>query len=208
MARRVIVLAPHTDDGEFGCGGSIAKFLEDGDDVYYFAFSSCEESVPKGMAPDTLVKEVRAATTELGIPSSNLTLFRFPVRKFDEHRQAILEEMVKIGKDIKPDLVMLPSTQDTHQDHNVVAQEGFRAFKRSTMLGYEVPWNNLSFHTSGFVRLEDRHIQKKIDALLHYESQAFRSYASGEFVTSLARVRGTQIGVKFAEVFETIRWII
>ena len=45
-ARKIIVLAPHTDDGEFGCGASIAKFIEEEKEIYYVAFSTAEESVP------------------------------------------------------------------------------------------------------------------------------------------------------------------
>ncbi|MCP4668353.1 MAG: PIG-L family deacetylase, partial [Deltaproteobacteria bacterium] len=49
---KILVLAPHTDDGEFGCGGSIARFIKDGAEVYYATFSLCEESVPKLMPRD------------------------------------------------------------------------------------------------------------------------------------------------------------
>jgi LmbE family N-acetylglucosaminyl deacetylase len=206
--KRIVVLAPHTDDGEFGCGGTINKYVEEGHDVYYFAFSSCEESVPEGMEKDVLIKEVKAATQVLGIPPENLTLFKFPVRKFPEFRQEILEEMVTIQRDLKPDMVLLPTTNDTHQDHVTVAHEGFRAFKRTTMLGYEVPWNNLQLNTSCFVCLDKAHIEKKVEALKCYESQLFRSYASEDFVLALAKVRGTQIGVPHAEVFEAVRWVV
>ena len=57
MDKNILVLAPHTDDGEFGCGGSIAKFLEDGDNVYYIAFSTAKKSVPEGLPQDILEKE-------------------------------------------------------------------------------------------------------------------------------------------------------
>jgi len=208
MNDNVLILAPHTDDGEFGCGGTISWLLEKGKNVFYVAFSSAEKSVPKGMPKDTLKKEVKRATKVLGIKPENLILFNYEVRDFPLHRQEILEDMVKLNAEIQPSLVFLPSTFDTHQDHKTVTEEGFRAFKRTSMLGYEVPWNNLSFNTNSFYFLEDKHIQKKIDALKCYESQQFRSYATEEFIRSLARVRGTQIGANYAEVFEVIRWIM
>ena len=49
--RRVLVLAPHTDDAELGCGGTIARLLRDGVDVFVAAFSTAEESLPPGAAP-------------------------------------------------------------------------------------------------------------------------------------------------------------
>ena len=51
---RVLVLAPHTDDGEFGCGGTIAKFIEEKTEVYYVAFSTAEKSVPKELPKNIL----------------------------------------------------------------------------------------------------------------------------------------------------------
>ena len=87
-------------------------------------------------------------------------------------------------------------------------QEGLRAFKNRNILGYEVPWNNLTFTASAFVHLEMSHIRKKMDALRQYESQQHRSYWNEDFFTSLARVRGTQAGVDYAEAFQVIRWTI
>ena len=206
--QRVLVLAPHTDDGEFGCGGTIAKLMESDYEIYYVTFSSCEASIPVGHPKDALKNEVKAATAKLGIPASNLILHEFPVRRFPEFRQDILEVMVQLNETLNPSLVILPSQNDTHQDHNVVSHEGFRAFKKTSMWGYELPWNNLTLTTTGFVVLEESHLALKVDALKCYQSQSFRSYAGEELVKSLAIVRGTQIGCRYAEVFEITRWIV
>lgn len=56
----VLVLSPHTDDGELGAGGTIARFLDEGRNVNYIAFSGCETSVPEGMPKDTLEKSASA----------------------------------------------------------------------------------------------------------------------------------------------------
>ena len=208
-AKKILVLAPHTDDGEFGCGGTIAKLIDEGKDVYYLAFSDCEKSLDPGMALDTLVKELMCATKNLGIPKDNVIVKKYDVRCFGRDRQDILEDMVYFNKQINPDLVFLPSPKDLHQDHNTIAMEGLRAFKlSSTILGYEVPWNNLSFNTTCFVTLTQENIKRKIDALKCYKSQADRFYSSAQFIKSLAITRGTQIGAKYAETFEVLRWII
>lgn len=206
--KKILILAPHTDDGEFGCGGTIARFIENRVEVFYVAFSFAEKSVPKGMPKDILKKEVQEATKLLGIPEHNLILFNYEVRNFPSLRQDILEDMIKLKKEIKPDIVFLPSSMDTHQDHKTISEEGFRAYKGSSILGYEVPWNNLSFTTSSFVVLNNDWLNKKIMALKCYKSQSFRDYATGEFIKALARTRGTQIGTKYAEAFEVIRWVI
>lgn len=209
ICSRVLILAPHTDDGEFGCGGTIAKLIDEGKEVFYVAFSDCEKSLEPGLASDTLVKELICATKKLGIPKENVFVKKYEVRCFGRERQDILEEMVFYSKEINPDLVFLPSPKDLHQDHNTIAMEGLRAFKlSSTILGYEVPWNNLSFNTTCFVRLTEENIKKKIDALKCYESQANRFYSSEQFIKSLAITRGTQIGAQYAETFEVLRWIL
>src|SRR5690606_30885039 len=114
--------------------------------------SDLEQSVAADLPRDILRKEVRAATNKLGIESSDCIVLQYEVRRFPENRQAILDDMIRLNKEYHPDIVLLPSIHDTHQDHAVIANEGFRAFKRTTMLGYEVPWNNLDFRTSGFVQ--------------------------------------------------------
>jgi LmbE family N-acetylglucosaminyl deacetylase len=205
--RKVLVLAPHTDDGELGAGGTVAKLIESGAEVYYAAFSTAEQSVPEGFPKDILKTEVKNATLRLGIPSDHLLIYNYEVRKLNYVRQEILEELIRLRKQIAPDLVLLPSLNDIHQDHSTVAQEGLRAFKQKTILGYELIWNNLTFSTSCFVQLNENHIQKKCSALKAYVSQQHRDYISEEFVASLARARGVQIGCQYAEAFEVIRLI-
>lgn len=70
-----------------------------------------------------------------------------------------------------------------------------------------MPYNNLRFTTNLFVNLEYRHVEK-IGALKCYKSQFLRKYADEDFIRSLAKVRGIQIGIDCAECFEVIRWII
>ena len=205
--KNVYVLAPHTDDGELGAGGTIAKLVELGANIYYFAFSTAAESVPEGMPKNILKTEVINATTKLGIPKKNVVIYNYQVRKLNYSRQEILEDLMKHKKKLKPDLVLMPSLNDIHQDHATIAQEGLRAFKGSTILGYELIWNNLTFNTTSFVNLEEKHIQKKCDSLKEYTSQASRDYMSEDFIFSLAKTRGVQIGVKYAESFEVVRMV-
>ncbi|MDO9056596.1 MAG: PIG-L deacetylase family protein [Sulfuricurvum sp.] len=207
FCHNVLVLAPHTDDGELGAGGTISKLIESGKNVYYAAFSTAEESIPDGFEKDILKKEVRNATKKLGIKPENLFIFNYEVRKLNYVRQEILEELIQLRQKLSIDLVLMPSLNDIHQDHTTVAQEGLRAFKTKTILGYELIWNNLSFNTTAFIKLDKQHIQKKADALKEYTSQQGRDYMSEEFIFSLAKARGVQIGAQFAESFEVIRLV-
>ena len=208
MKKKVLVLAPHTDDGELGCGGTLAKYVaEGGYDIHIVVFSTCAESVPKGFPADILGKEFRKAMKLLGIPSSNIKILDFPVRHFPEHRQQILEELVKLNKSIKPDLVFMPCAHDIHQDHSTVATEAMRAFKRTCLLGYELPWNNYTFNNQTFSLLSLKDVNVKIRALGCYETQKMRDYFKRDYQIAIARTHGVQVGVQYAEVFEAIRWV-
>jgi len=208
MIKRILVLAPHTDDGEFGAGGSVVKFLEEKKEVFYAAFSICEESVPKDMPKNILLHELKKAVQILGIPQKRLYTFRFKVRNFPMHRQQILEEIIGLKRKISPDLVFLPSINDLHQDHKTIAEEGLRAFKDTSILAYEIPWNNITFSNTCCIFLKEHHIKQKIEALKCYKSQYFRKYANEEYFFNLAKIRGISVGAEFAEVFEVMRWII
>jgi N-acetylglucosamine malate deacetylase 1 len=204
---RVLILAPHTDDAELGCGGTIARLLDTGVDVFIVAFSAAETSLPPGSDPDRLRKEFLHATGSLGIPGSQTFVHKYPVRELTYHRQEVLEELIKLRREINPDGVLLPAGTDLHQDHQVVHQEGVRAFKEVTVWGYELPWNHLTFSAQAFVTLELRHIEKKWHAMQCYTSQLelARAYFSWEFIAGLAKVRGTQVREEYAEAFEVVR---
>lgn len=203
--KRALVLAPHTDDGEFGCGGTMARLVEAGVEVRYVAFSIATKSLPEGFPPDALAREVREATAEIGIPESHLTLHDFEVRTFPERRQDVLEILIALWEEWAPEAVLMPSLRDIHQDHQVVAAEGLRAFKRTTLLGYEIPWNNFNFDHQAYVGLERPHVERKVAALARYASQQHRNYANPEYVWNLARTHGINVNREYAEVFEVYR---
>lgn len=204
----ILILAPHPDDGEFGCGASIKKWTNEGATVSYVAFSPCYKSIPKEFDKDILFSELKNACAHLGINAENIHTFNIPVREFPKYRQDILESLISLRKKMdKIDLVVLPNSTDVHQDHEVINREGIRAFKHSSILGYELVWNNLTFTSNYHSRLSQEDLDAKWQAISEYKSQGFRSYKSESFIKGLARVRGTQVGCEFAEAFELIRWI-
>ena len=203
---RILVLGPHTDDGEMGCGGFISRLREEEKKVWYATFSFAKKSIPCNFDESSTKEEVFKAAKILRLEEDYIITFNFDTRNFLSFRQEILEEMINLKNRIMPDVVVLPSTSDTHQDHKVISDEGFRAFKKHTLLGFEVLQNNLTFSTNAFVNLEYRHLTRKIKAVECYTSQEWRGAINT--IEPLAQIRGRQIGVKYAECFEVIRWII
>ena len=206
MTKRILIISPHTDDGELGCGGTIARFVEEGYDVNYVALSCCEQSVPEEYPKDILRTEVKAATKILGIDDP--ILLEYEVRKFPQYRQQILDTLIELRNEIKPVTVFTPSSFDTHQDHKTTREETLRAFKQCTILGYEQPWNNITFNALAFVSLNEELLHMKIDALGCYKTQKDRSYFNSDFIRGLALTRGTQIEERYAEAFEVIKWVL
>ena len=205
---KILILAPHTDDGELGCGGTIARMLADGKDVYYVAFSTCKESVPQGLPDNILEKELLVATNTLGIKREKVIILDYPVRNFAAKRQEILDDMIKLDREINPDIIFAPSIHDIHQDHHTIAEEAMRAFKKKTLFAYEVPWNNFTFNNQIYITLSEEQVEKKAEAIACYESQHNRAYAAKEFTFGQARLHGVQVGYEYAEVFEAVREIV
>ena len=206
--KKVLVLAPHADDGEFSSGATIKRFSEEGKEVYYAAFSPCNQSMPEGSKENELYEELSRAVSHLGIAEERIIKFDFPVRYFPSHRQQILEALIKLRTRIKPDLVLLPNSTDIHQDHHVIYEEGLRAYKNSSILGYELPWNNITFTNSCIMKVDEHHLEAKFKAISEYKSQGFRPYMEKDFFIGLAKVRGMQGGTTFAEAFEMIKWVM
>ncbi|HIP32148.1 MAG TPA: PIG-L family deacetylase [Crocinitomicaceae bacterium] len=204
---KVLILAPHPDDAEFGLGGTIARLKEMGKEVHVAVFSNCEKSTPAGFEIGAIEKEMYASFDYLGIDKEHQHILDFEVREFPSKRQEILEALIVLRKEIQPDLVFLPSSSDVHQDHKTINEEGIRAFKHANLLGYEMPWNNFGFTSFMYVRLDKKHLDTKIGALNCYETQKHRSYSNVDFVMSLAKIRGIQIQKEYAESFQLIRFI-
>lgn len=206
--RRVIVLAPHGGDGEYGAGGLIQRLVEEKSAVYEAVFSLPRKGLPEHVTLQALQDEVRASAGVLGVQQEQILFFDYEVREFPRMRQSILEELVRLNREIRPDMVIGPSRYDTHQDHAVIAGEACRAFKACSILGYEVPRNNYQFGGSAFVVLQMRHMEMKRHALGCYRSQKEKFDRAARLREHLAQVRGAQVDEAYAECYEIIRWVI
>lgn len=165
--KNVLALSPHPDDVELGCGATLAKLLDHKSKITLISFSDCTLS-NKEFGVKKMLSFQEKACKHLGdIKIINLD---FPVRVFDKHRQEILEYLYKLNKEKIFDLVFCPNSHDIHQDHMVITQEAFRAFKKTSILGYQHPWNNTNIGTKVEIHLELKYFNKKIKALKEYKN--------------------------------------
>ncbi|EAQ65695.1 hypothetical protein MED121_09023 [Marinomonas sp. MED121] len=200
---RALFVSAHPDDTEFGAGGLLQVLLEKGVDVTLAVMSNPVESLEEGADKNLLLDEQTLSAKCLGV-RNDIILFDFPVRKFSYYRQEILEELIKLKKKIKPDLIVTSSTSDYHQDHNTIALEACRAFKQQTLLGYTHPWNSRCLIGNVFFELSQSNLDKKIDAISSFVSQSQRAYSAPRIIESLAMEAGIASGFKYAERFELI----
>ena len=203
--RKVLFLGAHPDD-EFACAGTIARLTFAGAKVDVMAFSDCADQIPEGFTRDDLIMEWHAAVKLLGADAPYLR--DFINQHFPTHRQGVLQDLVD-RRDDGYDLVLLPATSDIHQDHSVVREEGIRAFKHTTILGYEQPQNTVrATNLAAYVSLLPSHVEIKVKHAATYKSQAHRIYMREEFIRGEAAMRGVQAGTDAAEAFEVIRWML
>jgi LmbE family N-acetylglucosaminyl deacetylase len=207
-AETILVVAPHADDCEIGCGGTVARLVEEGNTVYCATICvKWNGALPEGNSGRNWLKEQETASEVLG---TRLITFDRPYynRGLQNNMDSMMDELWNLKERLKPDLVFIPSTFDVHQDHKAVSEAGVRIFKGSTLLGYELFWNHIGLHqTQAYVRLDKRHIDKKIKAIEVFESQTWRPFCDPTITEGHARCRGVQIGAQYAESFEVIRWV-
>jgi|APSaa5957512622_1039677.scaffolds.fasta_scaffold62409_2 N-acetylglucosamine malate deacetylase 1 len=204
MFKRILFIGAHADD-ECCCAGTLYRSLEEGSEVFLATLSFCEEdSKQLGFPPDILKSEFECCVETLGINKNNIYTSDYPVRNFPQYRQEILDYLVLIKKEVKPDLVLIPSSIDIHQDHKVVYEEGMRAFAYSSILGYETPKNLLPQKHICYIDFKKRHFEVKEKCRACYQSQDKRAGIDRETKLLLARIRGSQIGCEYAEGYETL----
>ena len=200
--KTILALAPHIDDVELGAGATIHR-LAQRNKVFYVGMSC-----PPDTERDVFMKEFRVSITHLGIDPARLLLRDYDPRNLSDSRSEILQFLFDLNTKLRPDVVLMPNSRDTHQSHEVVFAEARRAFKHSTMLGYERPWNSFDFAMDVFVELDAANVQAKLAAINSYATQRHRTFFSNDIVGDLARVRGQQVGREYAECFEMIRLLL
>jgi N-acetylglucosamine malate deacetylase 1 len=207
---RVLAIGAHTDDIELGCAGLLSRLRREGSEVKVIVFSRAEDSLPDGVAADTLERECNRAMARLDLGPSAVAVHNLPVRRFGEFRQSILDDLVVINRQFDPLLVLTMSSRDTHQDHQVIHNESVRAFRSSTIVAYEIPWNQREAPTQLFVELAPEDIEAKSAMIAEYKSQSDlgRDYMDGNYASTAARFRGYQSKLPLAEAYEvvTMRW--
>jgi len=215
---KILILAPHPDDETLGCGGTIAKYTNAGDQVTLCIVTTAY--APDW--PDEYLKvrdqQIDNAVKILGI--ENVIELGYPTVKLDTLPQKdITERLSEVIRTVSPDTVYVPFKGDLHRDHRIVFESALVALRpvQSTVqriLAYETlsetEWGQelAPFLPTVYINISDS-IEPKIQALQAYKTELreFPHPRSIEGVNSLAKKRGSEINVEYAEAFVLIREI-
>ena len=203
---KILIISPHADDAELGAGATISRFIREGHEVTVYLLVT-REKFPENFPIKDRIDEFRDSMKSLGVQDYKID--KYPVRELYKYRQEILEKLIELREELNPEIVFIPSLSDIHQDHQVAAMEGYRAFNRRVkILSYELPWNTTKFAPNYYIKVEEIDVNHKIESLSKYESQKLlnRRYLNPEFLRAQLLFRGVQCNYKYAEAFEVLHW--
>jgi LmbE family N-acetylglucosaminyl deacetylase len=206
--KKVLALGAHPDDIELGCAATIHKFIRTGKEVKSVIFTDCHDAVPKGWPKTSLREEARRSMKVLGV--SNVAIYNFPNKRLLDKRQEILDLLYAFWRDW-PELVLVPSMYNSHQDHIVVTEEAKRAFRGISIFGYAHPHSDYGFASDAiYSSLTHQDAEAKLRAIKEYKSQFVlkRSYFDLDYLRATMMAYGGEIGIRYAEKFQTIREIV
>lgn len=200
FGKRVLFIGAHPDDIELGAG-ALLHHIAPLCNILCVTLSDNQQNP----SLKKLVEEHYSSMSVLGIPREKVVLARFITRNFPDARQDILEFMLKLRTDFKPEVIFVHSPQDIHQDHNVVTEEALRAYRGITVLGFDVIRSSNGFFPHFLVEVNEEDVNKKIEALAEYKTYADNYYFNAELLRAIMIRHGSLAERRFAEGFDILR---
>lgn len=198
--QRVLFLGAHPDDIELGCGALLHHIVGQ-TNVLCVTLSDNQ----KNPSLKNVVTELYSSMAVLGVPKEKVIVQEFTTRKFPDMRQEILEYLLELRRDFKPEIVFVHTRQDIHQDHNVVTEEALRAYRGITVLGYDVVRSSYGFFPHFLVEVTKGDVEKKIEALSQYETYHDKYYFDADLLRATMVRHGALAECQFAEGFDILR---
>ncbi|AIF53638.1 PIG-L deacetylase family protein [Pelosinus sp. UFO1] len=205
----ILAIGAHFDDIELGCGGALAKHVASGDTVYAYVATLSGFANPQNQvirSNETALSEGQKAMDILGV---ELICGKFNTLEV-EFAEALNQEILKIVEAKKIDKVYTHWVGDVHHDHQAVAKASFHSCRHvPNMLMYRSNWypSNVDFKGNFYIDITDFWVKKE-EALLSHESELQRTaYKWVSFFKNEAENAGQRIGVKYAEVYEMVKWL-
>ena len=202
FGQKICFIGAHPDDIELGCGALISHIVGM-TEVLTITLSDNQ----KNPALTNLVQEHHRSMSVLGVPQENVYLGEFETRRFPHFRQEILEFLIGINRKHHPEIVFVHTRADNHQDHNTVTEEVLRAFRGTTVLGFDVLRSSYGFFPNFLVEVDRDDVERKLRALAEYKTYANKYYFDPETTRATMIRYGALAERPFAEGFDNLRII-
>jgi LmbE family N-acetylglucosaminyl deacetylase len=195
----VLCLGAHSDDIEIGAGGTLLAWIARGVllDVHWCVLSAPGQRGEEAAASARAFLEGAARTT--------VELKEFRDGYFPVEREAIKSWMQELSQRVRPDIVLTHKEDDAHQDHRLVRELAWNAFRDHLMLEYEIPkWDGDLGRANLYVPLPASLMERKLALLhAHFATQRGKDWFDAETFRSLARLRGMECRApeRYAEGF-------
>jgi LmbE family N-acetylglucosaminyl deacetylase len=199
---KVCFIGAHPDDIEIGAGALIAH-ISSQTDVHCITLSDNQ----KNLDLRNLVKEFQSSMRVLGVPAKNVIIGNFTTRNFQHERQEILEFLIEFNRKVKPDIIFTHSKADIHQDHCTVTEEVLRAFRGSTVLGFDVIRSSYGFFPEFLVEVTEKDVESKVAALAEYKTYSKKYYFDPKTTRAILIRNGAIAERPYAEGFDILRII-
>lgn len=199
---KVLALAPHPDDIEIGCGGSLAEYVRRGNEVHLFIATDGG----RGGDAKMRIREQEASARIMGVKEVHWG--GFVDTELETHITPLIHSLEKYVDSVNPYTVLVNYHEDTHQDHRALARATYSATRYvPNVLAYETP-TTLNFDPHVFMDIHGS-LSVKLRALNAHTSQIDRTNIQGlniaEIALATAHFRGVQAKMPSAEAFVPIR---
>ena len=200
--KRILFLGAHPDDIELGCGALIAHIAKK-TEIHCITLS--DNKINPSLR--NLLDEHFQSLKVLGVPRERIIIGSFETRRFPQARQEILEYLIELNRKIEPDIVFVHTQADLHQDHATVTLETLRAFRGTSIFGYDVIRSSYGFFPTFLAEVEEKDVELKLKALAEYDTYNNKYYFKPE-VTRATLIRHGAIAERpYAEGFDILRII-
>jgi len=209
----VLAIGAHFDDIELGCGGSLARHINNGDNVYMLIVTDSSYQKYDGQilrTKENALQEGKNAAEILGLKKEQLICFNDETVKV-QYKLELIEKINKVIDDFKIDTIYTHWIHDIHQDHRAVSRATFTAARHvPRLLMYRSNWyaTNVSFRGNFFVDISP-YLDTKIRAIKAHKTE-YKKFGERwiDFVKHQNRNSGIEMSTEFAEVFEIIKYLI
>jgi LmbE family N-acetylglucosaminyl deacetylase len=199
---RLLCLGAHCDDIEIGCGGAVLRLIEIFPEVacHWVVFSSNSERRQEALgSAAAFLQGVPEARRTIAVESFRESYFPWVGADIKDYFQE------RLAVQTRPDLIFTHFRDDRHQDHRVVSDLTWNAFRDHMILEYEIPKYDGDLAAPNlYVALGETIAERKIRLLLeHFASQRSRRWFDADTFKGLMRLRGVESNApeRFAEAF-------